>query len=301
MKTSLTVLACLGLFAPGCILVADDGGDPPTRDDGGNDTDGVTDDGDDAATDEDDGDSSDDGGTTGAQTGGDDAGAGEELECLEQTLLDPGFEAGSPSEAWAEASEMFDSPLCDASCTEDEGAGASVGEWYAWFGGVDEAERASLTQSFTVQADRATLSLQVAINAASGTGEDILRVRVDEDEVFAISDADIEDFADYTEVQIDLAEWADGETHTLAIEAELAGGSGVTSFFVDEVALIGCNEVASEDETGGEETGADDTGGETAGESDDDTGDDTGGEETTGSTGAEDAGSSDGSGSGSGA
>ncbi|MEM6994536.1 MAG: hypothetical protein AAF721_28730 [Myxococcota bacterium] len=276
MKTRLAYLACLGLFAPACIFVADDGG-PPTRDDAG-DTDGSADetsgdDDDDDAADETGADVADD--TSGGdETAGDDDGP--MLECGAQALGDPGFEGGTPNEAWTEASEMFGSPLCDASCTEDAGAGPLAGDWYAWFGGVDEAERASLTQSFIATGDEATLSMHLAINAASGTGDDALRVFVDDTEVFAVGDGDLDDYSDYTEVQIDVSEWADGAEHTLSIEAELAGG-GVTSFFVDELSVVACSEIASEDETGGDETG-DETGDGTG----DETGDGTGGDETAG-------------------
>ncbi len=299
MKTRLAYLACFGLLAPACIFVADDG-EPPTRDDAG-DTDG--DDGDDDATG--DGASDDTGGpddgSDGASTGSDDGASSDDgpmLECGEQALGDPGFEAGSPSEAWTEASDMFGSPLCDASCTEDEGAGPMAGEWYAWFGGVAEAERASLTQTFAVQGDEASLRMHIAINAASGTGQDTLRAFVDDTEVFALTDADAADYEGYTEIEIDVSEWADGAEHTLSIDAQLAGG-GVTSFFVDELSVIACSELASEDETGddtgeatggsGDDTGADGTGsddgesgGESGGDSGGESGDESGGGSSTG-------------------
>ena len=35
--------------------------------------------------------------------------------CTDNLVLDPGFEAGSPSAAWAEASDVFGSPICDTS------------------------------------------------------------------------------------------------------------------------------------------------------------------------------------------
>lgn len=276
--TSLAYLACLGLLTPACIIVPDDdGGD-------GNDdaveTDGETE----GEFDDDDGEDADTDGDTEGGTGGDTEGDtegdtdgdtdGEELECGDEVLLDPGFEGGTPNESWDESSELFESPLCDGNCTTDEGAGAHEGDWYAWFGGVAEPEFAWIGQRFTIDADTALLTFEFQINAASGTGEDFFRVVVDDREVLELSDADIEDYADWTRVELDLSEFADGSAHDLYIEADLAGG-GVTSFFVDDVSLVGCAEAPEGDETGDESgDGTDGTGGESG----DDTGTDESGE-----------------------
>jgi len=277
MKTSWMTLACLVALTPACIIVADDGASP--MGDGGTGDDGS----DDGAQTEDD-DSSDTGtqqdDDAGASDGSSESGAGsggEMLECGEQALGDAGFEAGSPSTDWMESSATFGSPLCDAGCTEDPGAGPLDGEWYAWFGGVDGAEQASLSQPFTIDGDEATLSLQLAINAASGTGQDTFEVFVDDTLVFAVDDSDRADYPDYTPVSIDLSAWADGAEHTLAIEAEVLGG-GITSFFVDSLELVACSEPATEDETGGSHG---DSGSDSGSDESGDSGDSgTGGDET---------------------
>ena len=281
-KTSLAYLACLGLLTPACIIVADDdggdGNDDAVETDGETEGEFDDDDGDDADTD-----GETEGGTEGDTEGDTEGTDGEELECGDEVLLDPGFEGGTPNESWDESSELFESPLCDAGCTTDEGAGAHEGDWYAWFGGVAEPELAWIGQRFVIDADTARLSFQFQINAASGTGEDFFRVVVDDQEVFQLSDADIEEYADWTRVELDLSEFADGTRHDLYLEADLAGG-GVTSFFVDDVSLVGCAEAPEGDESGDDtggttgdatgtdesgETGADESGDESGGESGD--------------------------------
>jgi len=287
-KTSLATLACIGLLTPACIIVADDDGS------GGND-DAVETDGEVIDDDDDDDDAGTDGGSEGG-TDGDTEGEdeGEELVCGDEVLLDPGFEGGTPNESWDESSELFESPLCDGACSTDEGAGAHAGDWYAWFGGVDEPELAWIGQRFILDADIARLSFQFQINAASGSGEDFFRVVVDDQEVFAASDAEIEDYGGWTRVELDLSDFADGQRHDLYLEAELAGG-GVTSFFVDDVSLVGCAEAPAGDD---DETG-DDTGGETDGETGADESGETGADES-GETGADESGDESGGESGDG-
>lgn len=275
---SLSLLASLVL--PGCILVTD--GSELGLDDSG-DTDGWEDDGwDDESTGE-------SGSTTGAWdtdawdtdagstgTGGEDGPA-----CGENLLSDPGFEAGAPSEAWTEASALFGTPLCDGTCSEDEGAQPHDGQWWVWFGGVADAESASVAQGFTADAVEARLRLHVAINAASGTGEDALTVSIDDTEVFRLTDADAADYGDYVPVEIDVSAFADGQPHTLTLAGEMSG-DGMTSFFVDDVGLFMCDE-PDDDGTGstggGSSTG--DSGSSSSGDAGD-TGDTESGSSSTG-------------------
>jgi hypothetical protein len=288
----LTFLACLSLPLAGCILVPDSD-DDATDDDVAYDTDDYEDSEtsppqDDGADDAADTDGSDDGADDDADTDGEPE--DDELECGDNLVADPGFETGTPNEMWEEASALFGTPLCDASCTTDEGAEPYAGDWWIWFGGMDEAEQASMAQTVTFDAEHALLAFQFSINAAAGTGDDMFMVRIDEDTVFMATDAEWATYDGYTPVEIDVSAYADGAEHTITFAAETMGG-GLTNFFVDDVSLTECTDPADvpdtdtdtdtdsagesgesgdtdsdtdgAEETGAEETGAEESGGET--------------------------------------
>ena len=65
------------------------------------------------------------------ETGNDDLGTTTDTpmgDCGSNLAVDGGFEAGTPSEVWDEQSDMFGTPICDASCTEDIGAEPYAGD-----------------------------------------------------------------------------------------------------------------------------------------------------------------------------
>lgn len=228
------------------------------------------------------GDESDDesgGGTTDGPSG----------ECSETRIVDGGFEAGSPSTAWTEASEQFGTPICDSSCTEEEGAAAYAGDWFAWFGGVTEAEHASVSQSVTLDGDSAYLSFRFQINAGAGTGDDVFTVTIDGETVFMATDLEIDDYAGYTPISIDVSDFIGEGDHVVEFKSDHLG-TGMTSFFLDEAALVTCAEGGESSSSGGEDTTAADSGTSEDGSSDG--GSDSG--SSDGSTGGETDGSSTG-------
>jgi len=162
-------------------------------------------------------------------------------DCSETRIVDGGFEAGTPSSVWTEASAQFGTPICDTGCTEEEGAAPYAGDWFAWFGGVAEAEQASVSQSITLDGDSAYLSFRFEINASAGTGDDVFTVTIDGQTVFMATDLEIENYATYTPITIDVSEFIDGGDHVVALESDHLG-TGMSSFFLDEVALVTCDE-----------------------------------------------------------
>lgn len=274
---SLNFLAgalALGLFGSACIITtSEDDGEVETTDDSGppplttgqpSDSSGpVADDTSGGPIDE----------TTGGPMG----------ECTENLVLDPGFEAGSPSEAWAEASDVFGSPICDTSCTDEMGAAPYAGSWWAWFGGIEnEPENASVAQTITIDPEMAYLSFWFEIRSGAGTGDDVFTVTLDRDTVFMVTDLDMADWGEYRRVDVDVSQWADGGAYELRF-ASTHTGNGLTSFFLDEVSLVSCSEAAGTS-TGPDTDGQDSTGGTTVGDTDGTTGGSTGG--STGSTGS---------------
>lgn len=226
--------------------------------------------------------------TTGMPTG----------ECSDNLIEDGGFEGGTPSPAWTEMSLNFMTPICDTDCTMDPGADPFVGNWYAWFGGIDtDPEIASVSQLVTIDGQTAFLAFRFQINAAAGTGNDFFEVTVDGTTVWLATDAEIADYAGYTPISVDISDFADGNAHTITFTGDVLGEGELTNFFLDEVSLITCTDGVA-DTTGGSSSGADtDTGASSDTTAADSSGSDSGSE--SGSSSSTDSGSESGSSGGS--
>jgi hypothetical protein len=188
-------------------------------------------------------------GTTGSTNGLPD-------DCGGNLLADPGFEAGTPNPSWAETSDIFGSPICDLGCTEDSGAAPHAGMWWVWFGGLEEPDNASVSQTVPIGPDAAYLTFFFEINAAQGDiGDDLVVAEIDGETVFMATDAEVDAYAAYTEVVVDVSQFADGQPHTLTFRAELTG-EGLTNFFVDDVSLVSCTTGGSTGSSGTETSGS---------------------------------------------
>jgi Calx-beta domain len=157
---------------------------------------------------------------------------------LPDPITDGGFEAGSPSTAWTEASANFGTPLCSPALCGF--AGARTGSWWAFFGGVVGApETASLQQSVVLSPGQANLTFFLW-NPESGNTTDALRVLVDGTQVLSIPAGNSIYAAGYTRVVVDLSAFADGGSHTVRLEAATSGSPSNTNFFVDDISLSLC-------------------------------------------------------------
>lgn len=224
-----------------------------------------------------------DGGTDATDSGGEVCGEADNV------VVDPGFEGGSPNDTWVEASEVFETIICDSTCTTEEGAEPYAGEFWVWFGGLeDTAEVASIEQVISIpEGEVAELSFYFQIRSGSGTGDDLFFVDMIDgdtaDPLFTASDLDMPDYASYRRIAIDVTPWADGGTYTLRFSADIAGVE-LTSFFLDEVSLVSCTEEVGTSTGVEDTTGTSAATGETEGSSSD-TGTETGtGTGTTGTS-----------------
>ncbi len=156
-------------------------------------------------------------------------------------LVDGGFEAGTPSPAWVEASTNFGSPICQAaSCGF---SGARSGSAWAFLGGATSPETGSLAQNVTLTAGIAKLTFHLWAPAASGNSTDDLRVLVDGQEIFRALEQEPAYRQDYIRVERDLSAFADGSPHELRFAAQTSGQPAHTNFFVDDVAVSVCTAV----------------------------------------------------------
>jgi hypothetical protein len=151
---------------------------------------------------------------------------------------DPSFEGGTPNASWLESSTNFGTPLCTAgACGTGTGTGPRTGNWFAWFGGANNAETSSLSQAITIPVGAAELSFWMENPASSSTAH-FLQVLVDNNMVWSYSPGGIfSDAVGYNEYTVDLTAFADGNSHVLEFYSVTNGG-GSTNFFVDDVSVV---------------------------------------------------------------
>ena len=155
-------------------------------------------------------------------------------------LADGGFEIIDGP--WQTTSQHFASTLCDeGSCGLQ---GAATGSGWAFLGGVALGpEVASIEQSVLLPTGGAELRFRLAIPTPVVV-DDGLSVQVDGVEVWSLDDSPA-GFADgYHEVRVDLSVYADGGTHTLRFEATTSDVESHSTFFVDDVQLMACPDLA---------------------------------------------------------
>lgn len=180
---------------------------------------------------------------TGTDTGsGTGTGTGTGVACTDQNMIaDGGFEGGPQGAAWAQSSTNFGTPLCDGTCSNSPDLGPGAGTYWAWFGGAPAAEVASVGQSVTIPVGATTLEFLFSIPTCDGFGIDTFDVTIDGQEVFAVDDQNPAcGNTNYQLVSIDISAFADGGTHNLVMTGSNNYVLEVTSFFVDEVVLMGC-------------------------------------------------------------
>ena len=163
----------------------------------------------------------------------------------DNAVVDGGFELGNPNPAWTQGSTAYGSVICNgANCGLGNTTGPFAGSWWAWFGGVeDTAENGYIAQSITIPAAAsAVLTFQLEIPAVHVPGS--LRVLMDGTQLFQVTQADAAAYAAYREVVVSVSAYADGTPHLLRFEGHTDGTglTGVTNFFVDNVAIAVSNE-----------------------------------------------------------
>ena len=147
-------------------------------------------------------------------------------------IQDPSFEQGSPS--WIGSSTNFGNPLCGAAC----GDGARTGSTWGWFGGIAANETATLSQTVTIpRGAAASLDFYLWLEeaAAGSNTADIFTVKVDGTTVFSANATQLNKYATYIPVSVDLTPYANGAPHTITFSSVTT--TQVVSFFLDDVSL----------------------------------------------------------------
>jgi len=166
-------------------------------------------------------------------------------QCTDPTpageVADPSFEAGSPNPSWAEASINFDSPICDEGvCGTGTGSGPADRFFWAWFGGVEEFEEASLSQSVVFPATVTEMRFELEVSACD-SASDYIEVLIDGNREFFIDGSSpLCGLTGYTTQSVDISAYADGASHNIEFHTEtFAVNLDISNFFVDAISIPG--------------------------------------------------------------
>jgi cysteine-rich repeat protein len=155
-------------------------------------------------------------------------------------IPDGGFEAGTPSPFWTEASTNFGTPICDAaSCDVGTGSGPASGTFWARFGGSVPYEESSVKQTFTIPPTASELTFALEASWCD-SNLDYLEVRIDEVRQYVITGSSpLCGLVGYSTQTIAIDAFADDNEHLLEFHAEMFGlGDAVTNIFVDDLAML---------------------------------------------------------------
>jgi len=158
-----------------------------------------------------------------------------------EAVADGGFEAGQFAGIWAEASTNFGTPICDAFNCPGMFSPRSGADW-AWFGGIQTKEIASVTQTVVIAPGVATLTFWLEVPGCDGGGSDTFAVTIDSTTVFATNDLDpFCNTRGYRLVSVNVSAFANGAAHVLRIKSDTGPNPhAFTSFNVDDVSLVVC-------------------------------------------------------------
>jgi len=146
-------------------------------------------------------------------------------------VKDGGFEAGTPNPFWEEKTSPGKTLI------EENDEKAHSGNFYAKLQvGKKIDKTAIISQLFTIPTtENANLTFWLKMETNEVFAG--FYVLMDDDFLFTISEADFSQYNKWTPVVISLNAFADGQPHKLQFKATYRNGSGVTDFFVDDVAL----------------------------------------------------------------
>jgi len=137
---------------------------------------------------------------------------------------------------WNSTSDNFGTALCTIDACGDGGgsAGPNTGIAWAWFGGIDVAEDATVSQSVTIPSGPAYLNFWLWIGVVNG-GTSNLDVSVDGDIVTSFPEPVGAD-AGYVQYSVDIGAYADDAAHTIEFHYTETDGL-LSTYSLDDVTI----------------------------------------------------------------
>ena len=155
---------------------------------------------------------------------------------------DASFEAGTDNPFWTEASTTFENhTICSIeTCGTSTGSGPAEGDFWAWLGGVEGFEEASVSQSVVFPATATELQFELEASQCDSTS-DYVELLVDGNQEFFIDGSNpLCGSFGYTTQSVDISAYADGGAHNIEFHSESFGlNSDVSNFFIDVVSIPG--------------------------------------------------------------
>ncbi|RJP33166.1 MAG: hypothetical protein C4547_12650 [Phycisphaerales bacterium] len=154
-----------------------------------------------------------------------------------QVVEDGSFELGTPNPVWDEHSQNFPSPVCNVQRCGNFFGDPYDGDWWVWFGGIEQEETGWMRQKVTIPRGAATLTFWLDITASSGNRTDFLSVSIDDEEVFKALESDAGRYHPWTQVRLDISDFADDGEHLLSFDSTITGPRR-SNFFLDLVEIV---------------------------------------------------------------
>lgn len=159
-----------------------------------------------------------------------------EIEPAGQSIINGGFELGTNWQAFSNSFSDVSPPLC--SLPGCAGAPRTGTSWLRFGARAGTTETAFAQQTFTTTAGDATLEFYLSIYAHNGRGiQDYVKLSLDGEEIFRVSDANTEYDNGYAKVTIPLTDLSAGE-HVLRFDSVSNSTANIVRFSIDDISFV---------------------------------------------------------------
>lgn len=158
-----------------------------------------------------------------------------------QLFEDPGFEASDPGSFtnpyWDSDDSLGGTSFCDDSCDDGGSFVARTGDWFVWFGGWDESNTASLSQSVVLQSGAPRTMNWWMVDQIDGDTTASLTLSIDGDTVHTFAGGG--DGQDWEAQSLAIpAQYFDGNAHVIRFDWSADAPNGdVGGAMIDDLTL----------------------------------------------------------------
>jgi uncharacterized repeat protein (TIGR01451 family) len=115
---------------------------------------------------------------------------------------------------------------------------AVTGDFYLWFGGMGITNMSYISQTLTIpEVDEAVLSFWISVAANPAIDQIKLEITIDGELIAVYTEEDALLYGAYTEIHLDVSDFADGDSHVLMLQGTEIGATSA-SIFVDDVRIV---------------------------------------------------------------